>query len=81
MVLGSQKMGNQVFNLQGNKQFDRMIAQIGGELKLIKQINAQTALLTYFSKAWQLNTTQSDGSQFAIQPSSFGLGIQYSFIK
>lgn len=81
LVLGSQKMGNQVFNLQGNKQFDRLIAHVGGELKLVKQINAQTALLTYFSKAWQFNTTQSDGSQFAIHPSSFGFGVQYSFIK
>lgn len=81
LVLGTQKMGNQVFNLQGNKQFDRLIAHLGGELKLVKQINAQTALLTYFSKVWQFNTTQSDGSQFAIHPSSFGFGVQYSFIK
>ena len=78
LVLGSQKMGNQVFNLQGNVQFERIQWQLGGELKLVKKVNAQTALYTFFSEAWQLNTNQKDGSQFAINPTSFGFGIQYT---
>ena len=78
LVLGSQKMGNQVYNLQGNKQFDRIQWQIGGEIKLAKQINDHTSIFAYFSEAWQLNTIQKDGSQFAINPVSFGFGIQYS---
>ncbi len=77
LVLGSQKMGNQVFNLQGNAQFERIQWQLGGELKLAKKINTQTALYAFFSEAWQLNTIQQDGSQFAINPTSFGFGIQY----
>lgn len=78
LVLGSQKMGNQVFNLQGNPQFDRIQWQLAGEIKLAKQLNNHTALFAYFSEAWQLNTIQKDGSQFAINPVSFGFGIQYS---
>jgi hypothetical protein len=78
LVVGSQKMGNQVFNLQGNPQFDRIQWQFGGDIKLKKQLNAQTALFTFFSEAWQLNTIQKDGSQLAINPVSFGFGIQYS---
>jgi hypothetical protein len=81
LVLGSQKMGNQVFNLQGNAQFERIHFQLGGEVKLAKKINAQTALFAFFSEAWQLNTLQPDGSQFAINPASFGFGIQYSPLK
>lgn len=78
LVLGSQKMGNQVFSLQGNAQFERIQWQLGGELKLAKNITAQTALFVFFSGAWQLNTIQQDGSQFAINPTSFGFGIQYT---
>jgi hypothetical protein len=78
LVLGSQKMKNQVFNLQGNPQFDRIQWQLGGEIKLAKQLNKHTALFAYFSEALQLNTIQKDGSQFAINPVSFGFGIQYS---
>ncbi len=78
LVLGSQKMGNQVYNLQGNNQFDRIQWQLGGEIKLAKKLNNHTALFAYFSEAWQLNTIQKDGSQFAINPVSFGFGIQYS---
>jgi hypothetical protein len=78
LVLGSQKMGNKVYNLQGNNQFDRIQWQLGGEIKLAKQLNNHTALFAYFSEAWQLNTIQKDGSQFAINPVSFGFGIQYS---
>lgn len=81
LVLGSQKMGNQVYNLQGNKQFDRIQWLVGGDIKLAKQLNSQTALFAYFSEAWQLNTIQKDGSQFAINPVSFGFGIQYSPIQ
>ena len=78
LVLGSQKMGNQVYNLQGNSQFGRIQWQLGAEVKLAKQLNAQTALFTFFSGVWQLNTIQKDGSQLAINPVSFGFGIQYS---
>ena len=78
LVLGSQKMGNKVYNLQGNNQFDRIQWQLGGEIKLAKKLNNHTALFAYFSEAWQLNTIQKDGSQFAINPVSFGFGIQYS---
>lgn len=78
LVLGSQKMGNQVYNLQGNKQFDRIQWLLGGEIKLAKRMNNHTAIFAYFSEAWQLNTIQKDGSQFAINPISFGFGIQYS---
>lgn len=78
LLVGSQKMGNQVFNLQGNSQFDRIQFQLGGEIKLAKQVNAQIAVFTYFSQTWQLNTIQKDGSQFAINPLSFGFGIHYS---
>lgn len=81
LLLGSQKMGNQVFNLQGNPQFDRIQWQLGGDIKLKKQLNTQTALFAFFSEAWQLNTIQKDGSQFAINPISFGFGIQYSPIQ
>lgn len=78
LILGSQKMGNQVFNLQGNTQFDRIQWQAGTEIRLAKQLNSQMALFTYFSDVWQLNTIQKDGSQFAINPVSFGFGINYS---
>jgi hypothetical protein len=78
LVLGSQKMGNKVFSLQGNAQFKRIQWQLGGELKLAKKVNAQTALYAFFAKTWQLNTIQQDGSQFAINPTSFGFGIQYT---
>jgi hypothetical protein len=78
LVLGSQKIGNQVFSLQGNAQFKRIQWQLGGELKLAKKVNAQTALYAFFAKTWQLNTIQQDGSQFAINPTSFGFGIQYT---
>jgi hypothetical protein len=81
LLLGSQKMGNRVFNLQSNKQFDRIQFQLGAEVKLAKQVNSQTALFSYFSNAWQLNINQNDGSQFAINPASFGFGIQYSPLK
>ena len=81
LLVGSQKMGNQVFNLQANKQFDRILFHLGAEVKLAKQVNSQTALFTYFSNAWQLNINQNDGSQFAINPTSFGFGIQYSPLK
>lgn len=78
LILGSQQMGNQVFSLQGNSQFERIQWQIGGELKLAKKVNAQTSLFAFFAETWQLNTIQKDGSQFAINPSSFGFGIQYT---
>ena len=81
LVLGSQKMGNQVFNLQTNKQFDRIQFQLGADVKLAKQVNSQTALFTYFSNAWQLNINQNDGSQFAMNPTSFGFGIQFTPLK
>lgn len=81
LLVGSQKMGNQVFNLQANKQFDRIIFQLGGEVKLAKQVNSQTALFAYISNSWQLNSIQQDGSDFAINPMSFGFGIQYSPLK
>jgi hypothetical protein len=74
-------MGNRVFNLQSNKQFDRIQFQIGADVKLAKQVNSQSALFTYFSNAWQLNINQNDGSQFAINPASFGFGIQYTPLK
>jgi hypothetical protein len=70
-------MGNQVFSLQGNAQFERILFQLGGEVKLAKKINEKTALFLFFSDAWQLNTTQNDRSQFAINPASFGFGIHY----
>lgn len=78
LILGSQQMGNQVFSLQGNSQFERIQWQLGGELKLVKKVNAQTSLFAFFAETWQLNTIQKDGSQFAINPSSFGFGIQYT---
>jgi len=78
LVLGTQKMGNRVFNLQRNEQFSRIQYQLGGEIKLSKRINTQTALFAFFSEAWQLNTMLQDGSQLAINPSSFGFGIQYT---
>lgn len=78
LILGSQQMGNQVFSLQGNSQFERIQWQIGGELKLAKKVNAQTSLFAFFAETWQLNTIQKDGSQFAINPYSFGFGIQYT---
>jgi hypothetical protein len=81
LLVGSQKMGNRVFNLQSNKQFERIQFQLGAEVKLAKQVNSQTALLTYISNAWQMNSNQNDGSQFAINPTSFGFGIQYSFLN
>jgi hypothetical protein len=81
LVLGSQKMGNQVYNLQGNKQFDRIQWLLGGEMKLAKQMNNHTAIFAYFSEAWQLNTMQKDGSLFAINPVSFGFGIQYFTLR
>jgi len=80
-VLGSQKMGNEVFNLRGNSQFDRIQWQLGGEVKLSKEINSQVATFIFFSEAWQMNNSQLDGSQFAINPTSFGFGIQYSILK
>ena len=81
LLIGSQKMGNQLFNLQANKQFDRILFQLGGEVKLAKQVNSQTALFAYLSNSWQLNSIQQDGSDFAINPMSFGFGIQYSPLK
>ncbi len=81
LLIGSQKMGNQLFNLQANKQFDRILFQLGGEVKLAKQVNSQTALFAYLSHSWQLNSIQQDGSDFAINPMSFGFGIQYSPLK
>jgi hypothetical protein len=81
MVLGSQKMGNEVYNLQGNSQFERIQWQLGGEVKLSKKINSQVATFIFFSEAWQVNKSQVDGSQFAINPTSFGFGIQYSILK
>lgn len=81
LVLGSQKMGNQVYNLQGNKQFDRIQWLLGGEIKLANQINRNTAIFAYFSESWQLNTIQKDGSQFEINPISFGFGIQYTPLR
>ncbi|MCX6194817.1 MAG: hypothetical protein NTX34_10120 [Cytophagales bacterium] len=81
LLVGSQKMGNQVFNLQANKQFDRILFQLGGEVKLAKQVNSQTALFAYLSNSWQLNSIQQDGSDFAINPMSFGFGIHYSPLK
>ena len=81
LILGSQKMGNEVFNLQGNSQFDRIQWQLGGEVKLSKEINSQVATFIFFSSAWQVNKSQLDGSQFAINPTSFGFGIQYSILK
>lgn len=81
LLLGSQKMGNQVFSLQGNTQFERIQWQLGGELKLAKKVNAQTALYAFFAKTWQMNTIQQDGSQFAINPTSFGFGIQNTLLQ
>lgn len=81
LVLGSQKMGNQVYDLSGNDQFNRIQFQLGGDVKLSKRINSQTALFVFFSEAWQLNTIQKEGSQLAINPSTFGFGIQYSPLK
>jgi hypothetical protein len=81
LVLGSQKMGNQVYNLSGNDQFNRIQFQLGGDVKLSKRINSQTALFVFFSESWQLNTIQKEGSQLAINPSTFGFGIQYSPLK
>jgi hypothetical protein len=80
-VLGSQKMGNEVFNLRGNSQFDRIQWQLGGEVKLSKKINSQVATFIFFSETWQMNNSQLDGSQFAINPTSFGFGIQYTILK
>ena len=80
-VLGSQKMGNEVFNLRGNSQFDRVQWLLGGEIKLSKEINTQVATFIFLSNAWQVNNSQLDGSQFAINPTSFGFGIQYSILK
>lgn len=81
LVLGSQKMGNRVYNLQGNKQFDRIQWLLVGEMKLAKQINNHSAIFAYFSEAWQLNTLQKDGSLFAINPVSFGFGIQFFTLR
>jgi hypothetical protein len=78
LVLGSQQMGNQFFSLQGNTQFDRVQWQLGGELKLAKKVNTHTSLFAFFAETWQLNTKQEDGSQLAINPSTFGFGIQYT---
>jgi hypothetical protein len=80
-VIGSQKMGNEVFNLRGNSQFDRVQWLLGGEIKLSKEINTQVATFIFLSNAWQVNNSQLDGSQFAINPTSFGFGIQYSILK
>lgn len=81
LILGSQKTGNEVFNLRGNSQFDRIQWQLGGEVKLSKKINSQVATFIFFSEAWQVNNSQADGSQFAINPTSLGFGIQYSLLK
>ena len=81
LILGAQKMGNQVYDLQGNPQFDRILWQVGAQVKLAKQLNDQVAIYAFFSNNWQLNTNQKDGSQFAINPVSFGFGIQYSLLK
>lgn len=81
LIIGSQKTGNLIYNLQGNNQFDRIQWQMGGEIKLAKRVNDQTALFLFTSPAWQMNTSQNDGSHFAINPTSFGFGIQYSPLK
>jgi hypothetical protein len=81
LILGSQKMGNNVYHLPENDQVNRIQFQVGGEVKISKRMNSQTALFTYFSESWQLNTIQPDGSQLAINPTSFGFGIQYSPLK
>ena len=78
LVMGSQKMGAQTFNLQGNNQFDRLQFHLGAELQVLKKLNTQTDLFIFFSDSWQLNTIQKDGSQFAINPTSFGFGLHYS---
>lgn len=78
LILGSQKMGNQVFSLQGNSQFEQIQMQLGSELKLAKKVNENTSLFVFFAETWQLNTIQKDASHFAINPRSFGLGIQFN---
>jgi hypothetical protein len=81
LLLGNQKMGSQVFNLQGNHQFDRIQFLLGAEIRGIKQVNNQTAIFLFLANSWQLNTIQNDGNQFAINPSSLGLGVQYFIQK
>jgi hypothetical protein len=81
LIIGNQKMGSNVYNLKGNQQFDRMLFQLGYEFKLVKQLNIQTSLFLAYSDSWQLNTIQKEGTQFAINPTSFGFGIQYSILK
>eukprot|EP01036_Dinobryon_divergens_P040151 gene40151-53050_t len=51
---------------------------IGGEVKLAKQVNSQTALFAYISNSWQLNSIQQDG----ISLYSFGqkTGINYQAV-
>jgi hypothetical protein len=70
-----------IFNLLGNNQFDQIQWQFGGELKLAKRVNSQTDLFVFLTPVWQLNTAQNDGSHFAINPTTFGFGIQYSILK
>ncbi len=81
LVMGSQKMGVQTYNLQGSNQFDRLQFHLGAELQVLKKLNTQTDLFIYFSDFWQLNTIQKDGSQFAINPTSLGFGLHYSPFK
>jgi hypothetical protein len=81
LVLGSQKTGNLVYNLLGNNQFDQIQWQVGGELKIVKKVTSQTALFVFITNVWQINKTQNDGSRFAINPTTFGFGIQYSTTK
>jgi len=81
LVAGAQKTGNLVYNLQGNSQFDKIHWQLGGEFKLAQKVSSLTALFIFFSPVWQSNTTQNDGSHFAINSTTFGFGIQYSPIK
>lgn len=78
LLLGSQKTGNLVYNLQGNDQFAPIQLLWGGEIYLSKKVNYQTALFVFITPVWQLNTVQNDGSHFAINPTTFGFGIHYS---
>lgn len=81
LIIGNQKIGANVYNLKGNRQFERVLFQLGYEFKLVKQLNLQTSLFLAYSDSWQLNTIQKEGTQFAINPTSFGFGIQYSILK
>lgn len=78
LLLGSQKTGSVVYNLQGNEQFNPIQWQLGGEFQVAKKVSNQTALFIFVSPVWQLNTAQNDGSHFAINPTTLGFGIHYS---